>query len=353
MEYRMVTPVIDAHAHLVPPSLVKILRQDGARYGVEFSGTDDAPKIQLAGGRVKPFPRPLMRIDERIATLDRQGIDMQVVASWIDLCGYTMPLDFAVKFSELQNEHLAAAVAAHPNRLAGAANVPLQDTAAAIKMLERAVRDQNFRAIQLSTYVGSGKFLDDAALDPFWRAVQDMKILVLFHPYDEQPPQGLNEYFLHNCIGYPLQTSLAVIRMIFGGVLQRFPDLILSLPHSGGFLPYQIDRFSHAADNRPEPRAKGFKGDVLDTFKKFYFDTVAFNPRPLRFLADVVGADRLILGSDYPFEMSDPDPVATAKAALPEHVHEAVLGGTVQKLMGLNPTHGANGRPLSALAEAG
>jgi aminocarboxymuconate-semialdehyde decarboxylase len=126
----------------------------------------------------------------------------------------------------------------------------------------------------------------------------------------------------------------------------------MNLPHSGGFLPYQIDRFRHAADHRPEPRAKGFKGDVLDTFKKFYFDTVSFNPRPLRYLADVVGADRLVLGSDYPFEMSDPDPVATAKAALPERLHEAVLGGTVQRLMGLNPTRGANGRPLTPLTKA-
>jgi aminocarboxymuconate-semialdehyde decarboxylase len=348
----MTTPIIDVHAHLVPADMVKILRKNGARYGVEFSGPEDAPKVQLAGGRVKPFPRPLMRLEERIAMLDRQGIDMQVVASWIDLCGYTMPLDLAVKFSELQNEHLAAAVAAHPDRLAGAANVPLQDTPAAIRMLERTVRDQGFRAIQLSTYVGPGKFIDDPALDPFWQAVQDLKVFVLFHPYDEQPPQGMNEYFLHNCIGYPTQTATAAIRLIFGGVLQRFPDLKMNLPHSGGFLPYQIDRFRHAADHRPEPRAKGFKGDVLDTFKKFYFDTVAFNPRPLRYLADVVGADRLVLGSDYPFEMSDPDPVATAKAALPERLHEAVLGGTVQRLMGLNPTRGANGRPLTPLTKA-
>jgi aminocarboxymuconate-semialdehyde decarboxylase len=352
MEYRMTTPVIDVHAHLVPSELVKILRREGIRYGVEMSGPEDAPKIQLTGGKLKPFPKSLMQLEERIATLDRQGIDMQVVASWIDLCGYTMPLDLAVAFSELQNEHLAAAVAAHPHRLAGAANVPLQDTRAAIAMLERAVRDQGFRAVQLSTYRGPGRFLDDTDLDPFWQAAQELNVFILLHPYDEQPTQGLNEYFLHNCIGYPLQTSLAVIRMIFAGVLARFPDLKINLPHSGGFLPYQIDRFRHAADHRPEPRAKGFTGDVLDTFRKFHFDTVAFNPRPLRYLADVVGAERLVLGSDYPFEMSDPDPVTTAKAALPAHMHDAVLGGTVQKIMGLSPTRGANGRPLTPLARA-
>jgi len=348
----MSTPVIDTHAHLVPPEMLAILRREGARYGVEFSGSENAPRVQLAGGKVKPFPKILSRTDERIATMDRQGVDMQVIAGWIDFSGYTMPLDLAVKFSELQNEHIAAAVASNPNRYAGAANLPMQDARTAIAMLERAVRDQGFRAIQLSTYVGPNRFLDDASLDPFWRAVEEMKVFVLFHPYDEQPPQGLGDYFLHNCIGYPLQTTIAVMRMIFSGVFTRFPDLRVRLPHAGGFLPYQIERFRHAVKHRPEPRSKGYDGDPLDIFRKLYYDTLAFTPQPLKFLADIVGPRQLMLGSDYPFEMSDPDPVPTVKAALaPEH-HDAVLGGTVQKLMCLSPACGCNGRPLTPLAEA-
>jgi aminocarboxymuconate-semialdehyde decarboxylase len=179
-----------------------------------------------------------------------------------------------------------------------------------------------------------------------------MKVFVLFHPYDEQPPQGLGDFFLHNCIGYPLQTTIAVMRMMFSGVFARFPDLMVRLPHAGGFLPYQIDRFRHAADHRPEPRAKGFRGDPLDVFKQLYFDTLAFTPRPLRYLADLVGTERIVLGSDYPFEMSDPDPVATVKEALPQKDHDAVLGGTVQRILCLSPKCGCNGRPLRPLAEA-
>ena len=256
----MFTPVIDTHAHIVPPDMVKILRRDGARYGVEFSGTEDAPRVQLAGGKVKPFPKFLQRTDERLAAMDRQGVDMQVISGWIDFSGYTMPPELGAKFSELQNEHIAAAVAANPDRYTGAANMPLQDPKTAIRMLERAVREQGFKAIQLSTYVGPGRFLDDAALDPFWQAAQEMKVFVLFHPYDEQPPQGLGDFFLHNCIGYPLQTTIAVMRMMFSGVFARFPDLMVRLPHAGGFLPYQIDRFRHAADHRPEPRAERLQG---------------------------------------------------------------------------------------------
>lgn len=348
----MQTPIIDTHAHLVPPELVATLRRDGARYGVEFSGDETAMRVQLAGGKVKPFPKFLMRTEERIVAMDRQGVDMQVIAGWIDFSGYTMPLDLGLKFSELQNEMLAATVASNPDRYAGAANVPLQDTAAAIHVLERAVNEQGFKAIQVSTYVGPGRFLDDAVLDPFWKAVEEMKVLVLFHPYDEQPPQGLNEFFLHNCIGYPLQTTIAVLRMIFSGVFTRFPNLMVRLPHAGGFLPFQFDRFRHAANHRPEPRAKGFAGDPLDVLKTLYFDTLCYEPAPLRFLADLVGADRLMLGSDYPFEMSDADPVRTVKEAVPAEKQEAVLGKTVQRILCLSPACGCNGRPLRPLAEA-
>jgi aminocarboxymuconate-semialdehyde decarboxylase len=349
----MPTPIIDTHAHLVSPDLVRTIRKEGARYGVEFSGSDDAPRVQLAGGKIKPFPKFLTQTEVRIAAMDRQGVDMQIVAGWIDFSGYTMPLDVGLKFTELQNETLAAVVAANPDRYAGAANVPLQDTKTAIRVLERAVGEQGFRAIQLSTYVGPGRFLDDAELDPFWRAVEEMKIFVLFHPYDEQPPQGLGDYFLHNCIGYPLQTTIAVMRMMFSGVFKRFPDLMVRLPHAGGFLPYQIDRFRHAARHRPEPRSKGFDQDPLDIFRRLYFDTLAFTPAPLRYLAELVGADRLVLGSDYPFEMSDPDPVATVRAALPEKDHDNVLGGTVQRIMGLDPACGCHGRPLRPAAQPG
>jgi aminocarboxymuconate-semialdehyde decarboxylase len=283
---------------------------------------------------------PLTTTDERLATMDRQGVDMQVLSGYIDFSGYTMPLDLGTKFSELQNACIAEVVAAHPHRYAGAANVPLQDAATAIRVMERARRDYGFRAVQVAPYFGGKKFLDDPALDPFWAAAQEMETLILFHPYDEQPAAGLSDYFLSNCIGYPLQTTIAAVRMMFSGVFTRFPALRFRLPHAGGFLPYQIERFRHAAEFRPEPRAKGFRGDPLDILKSLYYDTVTFSPATLRYLVDLVGADRLLLGSDFPFEMGDPDPVATVRAGIaPEH-HDKVLGGTLQRLMCLDPACG-------------
>jgi aminocarboxymuconate-semialdehyde decarboxylase len=344
-------PIIDCHAHIVPPAMWRAMLADGARYGVEIGGSEHRRVIRLAGSDyARPMYMPLTATDERIATMDRQGVDMQVLSGYIDFSGYTMPLDLGTRFAELQNETIAAVVAADPTRYAGAANVPLQDTATAIKVMERARRDYGFRAVQIAPYFGGKKFLDDPSLDPFWAAAQEMEILILFHPYDEQPAAGLGDYFLHNCIGYPLQTTIAAVRMMFSGVFTRFPELRMRLPHAGGFLPFQIERFRHAADFRPEPRSKGFTGDPLDVLKRLYYDSVTFSPMNLRYLVDLVGADRLLLGSDYPFEMGDVDPVGTVRAAVaPEH-QDKVLGGTLQRLLCLDAGCGC-GAPRELKAE--
>lgn len=239
-------------------------------------------------------------------------------------------------------------VASHPDRFAGTANVPLQDARSAVKVLERARAQYNFRAAQIANYLGPNRFLDNPSLDPFWAAAQETGTFLIFHPYDEQRPAGLRDFFLHNCIGNPLATTIAIVRMMFSGVFDRFPKLQIKVTHAGGFLPYQIERFQHAADFRPEPRSKGFKGRLADLLKRIYYDTITFSPATLRYLIDLVGAERLMLGSDYPFEMGDPDPVASVNAAVEERDRPAVLGGTVQKVMCLDPACGCGGRPLKS-----
>lgn len=332
----MAGTIIDFHAHLIPPKLIETIRRRGAEFGVESGGTDAAPTIRLESSSwTKPIPLPLSRIAERIETMDRQGIDMQVMAPWIDFSGYTMPAALGERFSELQNETIAEVVASRPDRFLGAATVPMQDPQAAIRVLDRALA-AGFRSVQVATYFGGTRFLDDPALDPFWAAAEERGVLVYFHPYDEQPPNGTKDYFLHNVVNYPLQTAIAIPRMIFGGVFQRFPRLKVCFPHGGGYLPYQFGRIRRAAVVRPEPKVHGYAGDPLDEMKHFYFDTIVHNPASLRFLAEMVGTDRLVMGSDYPFDMNDPDPVGTVRAGLPEAAHAAVMGGTAASLLGLS-----------------
>ena len=344
--------VIDFHSHLIPRRMLGLLRREGARYGVEFAGPEDAPTVRLEGSAwTKPVPLPLTRVEERLQTLDRQGIDRQVMASWIDFSGYTMPVDLGTRFAELQNECIAEVAAEHPTRLLAAATVPLADAKTAARVLERATRDYGMRTVQVATFFGGSRFLDDPALDPFWEAASDLGVLVYFHPYDETPPAGTKDYFLHNVVNYPLQTAIAIPRMIFGGVFDRFPKLRVCFPHGGGYLPYQFGRIRRAAAVRPEPKVHGYAGDPLDVLKRFYFDTIVHNPRSLAFLAEMVGPDRLVMGSDYPFDMNDPDPVGSVKAGLaPEH-HAAVTGGTAAALLGLAGTSdGGGARRNAALA---
>lgn len=333
----MPTPIIDFHAHLIPPKLVKTLQARGAEYGVECRGTPEAPTIRLEGsGWTKPIPLQLCRVAERLQTLDRQGIDKQVVASWIDLSGYTMPADLGVKFSELQNELIAELVADHPDRLLGAATVPMQSPPDAIRVLKRAVERLGFRSVQIATYFGGDRFLDDNRLDPFWAAAEAMGVLLYFHPYDETPPNGTKDYFLHNIVNYPLQTAIAIPRMIFGGVFDRFPRLKVCFPHGGGYLPYQFGRIRRAAHVRAETKVHGYEGDPLDVMRTFYFDTIVHNPASLRYLAEMVGADRILMGSDYPFDMNDPDPVASVRAGIDPAYQDSVLGGLALRLMQLD-----------------
>src|SRR5215831_12333933 len=154
-EISRMPPVIDCHAHIVPPDMWRTMLKDGPRYGVEIGGDDQRRMIRLAGSDyARPMYMPLTATDARIATMDRQGVDMQVLSGYVDFTGYTMPLDLGTKFAELQNEAIAAVVAANPTRYAGAATVPLQDTATAIKVMARARRDYGFRAVQIAPYFG-------------------------------------------------------------------------------------------------------------------------------------------------------------------------------------------------------
>src|SRR5262249_15102100 len=172
------SPVIDCHAHIVPPEMWRAMQRDGARYGVEIGGDAQRRMIRLAGSSYsRPMYMPLTATDERLAVIDRQGVDMQVLSGYIDFSGYTMPLDLGRKFAELQNECIAGVVAASPHRYAGAANVPLQDTRAAIDVMGRAHREYGFNAVQVAPYFGGKRFLDDPSLDPFWAAAQEMGIL--------------------------------------------------------------------------------------------------------------------------------------------------------------------------------
>lgn len=325
---------VDIHTHVVSPELLATLRRHGGRYGVELLETP-APVAVLAGGtRTKPIQPELSDVAGRLAAMDRQGMDVQVLSTWVDLVGYRMPAAEGAAFSRLQNETIAELVQGAPHRFVGAATVPLQDPAAAVEVLNEAVERHGFRAVQIATQVGD-RHLDAPELEPFWQAAESLGVLVLVHPHDDAPPPALAPYFLWNVVGNPVLTTVALVRLLYGGVLERHPRLSVSFAHGGGMLPYQIGRVRRAFQVRPETRARGLATDPLELLRRCYFDTVMNSPPTLAYLAALVGPDRLLMGGDFPFEMGDPDPVRTVCEAVAPTAQAGVLGGTAAGLLGL------------------
>ncbi len=325
---------IDVHAHVVAPALVQALRRDGARYGVELVGGQPPVALLAGGSRTRPIQPELSAVQTRLAAMDRQGVDVQVLSSWIDFSGYRMPVAEGAAFSRLQNETIAELVREAPDRYVGSATVPLQEPATAVQVLTDAAERHGFRAVQICTQVGD-RCLDEPAFEPFWQAAESLGVLVLVHPYDDSPPPALKPYFLWNIVGNPMLTTVALVRLIYGGVLQRHPRLKVSFAHGGGMLPYQIGRVRRGFLQRPETQAGGLTLDPLEVLRRCYFDTVLNDPRTIAHLASLVGADRLLLGGDHPFEMGDPDPVTTVTQALPAADQAGVLGANAAQALGL------------------
>ncbi len=232
------------------------------------------------------------------------------------------------------NEGLAESLARVGPQLRGLASVPLQDPAGAAAELRYAVESLGFRGAMIDTNV-SRRPLGDPALDPFWRAAMELGVPVILHPFVLEPVERFDQFYLHNLVGYPFETTLAACSLIFGGTLDRMPELSVVLVHGGGFVPYQLGRFDRGHAARPEPRSGG-SGPASRYVRRFYYDTLTHSARSLCFLCDVVGADRLLLGSDFPFGMGDPEPVrAVRESGLDEDDVRATLGENAVKLFGL------------------
>jgi len=324
---------IDIHAHIIPPAFISSLKEGD--YGVEIAIDNGTVHASLAGGETIGVLRAeLSDMEARLAAMDGSGVDIQVLAGWIDLNGYTLEHAQGASYSRLFNESLADVAAAHPDRFLALANVPLQTPAAAAAELIHAVQELGMVGAQIATTVAGGE-LDDPGLDPFWEAAEALGAILVLHPFNPLPQRGLKRYFLSNAVGRPAETTIALGHLIFGGVFERFPNLTVCVVHGGGFLPYQIGRMDRAFHAKPELAAVNITRPPSAWLDHLYYDTVTHNPDVARFLVDQVGATRVVLGTDYPFEMGDANPVETVQAipGLAEDDRLLILEGNVRRLV--------------------
>lgn len=328
---------IDIHCHLATPASRSPVE---AHRRPEFEPYDYFMGAASKATNEAMFPRieaPLTSPAARIEHMDRMGVDIQGLATFVSEYFYWAPARAAAESARIQNDNLAATAAETPDRfVAMGATVPLQDVDLAIAEMERAVDDLGFKGLQIGGTI-NGRNLDEPRFRPFWEAVADKGVPVILHPSGYPESQRLSDYFLVNCIGNPLETMVAATRMIFSGLFEELPELTLVLLHGGGYLPFYCSRADHTWSARPETRERIPDHPPSHYMKRLYYDTMVFQPLYLRHLVEIVGSDRVMLGTDFPFDMGETDPVGliAATEGLDESERAAMTGGNAIRLFGL------------------
>lgn len=325
---------IDLHAHIAIPEAAEFVKPhlDPMTIPLARFSTPESKAINM---RQDGERRPVMvTYDQRLADLDAMGIDLQLVMCPPPQCYYTVPLDIAVKAAQITNDGIAQYVAGRPDRFLALGTVPMPDGHEAAKELERCMKTLKFKGVQILTNV-AGRELSDPAFEPFWQKAEELGALVLLHPNGFTEGERLTRFYFNNVIGNPFETTLALHYLIFDGVLERHPNLKIITVHGGGYLGAYSGRIDHAWGARADCQAKLPK-PPSHYLKKIYFDTVVFTPHQLRALIDTFGADHIVMGTDYPYDMAEYEPIEHLVATgLDASTVANIAGLTAKKLLGL------------------
>jgi aminocarboxymuconate-semialdehyde decarboxylase len=277
----------------------------------------------------------LSDIAARLKDMDRMGIDVQAVSPAPNQTYYWTEAGLGAELARTVNDRLAEIVAAHPERFVALGTIPLQDAGLAVNELERCVKRLGLRGVEINPSV-NGLDLSDARLnlEKFFARAQSLDVVIFMHPIGYTQGERLVDHYFNNVIGNPLETTVAASHLIFDGVMQRHPRLKVVLPHAGGYLAHYWARMDHAHRARPDCRT-AIRKPPSTYLKKFYFDTLAFDPRMLRQMVDVYGAEHVLLGTDYPYDMGDEDPVGTIRGIprLTNAERQRILGGNAARLL--------------------
>lgn len=333
---------MDIHAHIVPSGFIRTLKTEVPGAYPTVTQRADGWYFEYPGGRVSgPVPAGMFDLEARLADMDRTGVDVQALSVPPTHFLYRLEPAAAAVAARLHNDAMLEIALAHPDRFVVVGTLPMQDVNLALTELERLVGIPEIVGLELGTNV-AGVNLGHERHEAIWQAISAAGLAVVLHPSEVAGHERMQDYYLHNFVGNPTDSTLAAGSLIFSGVLARNQALRIALLHGGGFLPYQIGRFDHGWQVRSEPKAHIDRAP--STFlDRFWFDTLTHDRASLEFLHQRVGADRLCLGSDYPFDMADPDPVASVRTALggSPDVIERVLESTPRALLtrSLEMTH--------------
>ena len=330
-------PTIDFHCHVLTPeaeALVAEAPQKKGERAFQAAVLGEASVVHNETVMMPPAVRRMTSIDERLSDMEAMGVDMQVLSPSPTQYYYWAEDGLAEQVVRAQNEHIAALCAAHPKRLRGLGTVALQHPSLAVAQLRHAVKSLGLQGVEISGSV-NGRELADDALAPFWREVSALGCIVFLHPLGTSLGERVNTHYLGNIVGQPLETTIALSKMIFSGLFDRHPGLKLVAAHGGGYLPSYVGRTDHGSRVRPE--AGGMARLPSEYLKDIWFDTVVYEPAILRHLIDTVGASRIVVGTDYPYDMGayDVHALIDGVPAIGDAERRSILGGNAARLLGL------------------
>ena len=314
----------DVHCHYVPEVYLKYLEKWQAEFGTRWIWTA-ADHAQLeVGGKCFAMSRDFLEHERHLARMDRLRIAVGVLSLATPLINYRARAALAIEGARIINDQLARLKAAYPDRFDGWAYLPMQSPEAAADELTRAVRDLGLRGGHVASNV-EGRYLDDAAFSPVFETAVRLDVPLFVHSSNPPGQERLGKYELAVVSGYLFDTTVNIFNMIFGGLLDRYPTLKLCCTHAGGYALLLRGRMQREVDTNPE-LATRIHHSVGHYLRRLYYDTVCLEPQYLRYAVQVAGPDRFVLGSDAPFPLGEPDPVAFVRGAFEENeIAERIL----------------------------
>ena len=285
-----------------------------------------------AGVAYRPFPRGGHDIERRFKDMDAAEVDVHLLSVAPQTWLYGQEAAVGIAGATIQNDEIARLVKEHPERFSGIATLPMQAPDKAADELRRAMRKLGLHGAMIGSNIG-GKNLDDPSFEPLWAVAEELDAFMMIHPGNVAGADRLRSYYLGNLIGNPLDTTIAGACLIFGGVLERHPKLNFIMSHGGGFIPYQGGRWVHGWEVRPEPKVN-VKHSPAPYLDRFLYDTIVHAKAPLEFLISSVGANRVFLGSDYPYDMGTGECVRQVRAAnISAADRDIILGDHAAKIL--------------------
>ena len=327
-------PSVDIHAHYFPKRYFDVFNAEGRRFEAEFRADGETFSFKSPAGSVSGLPIKFIDLDRRLAEMDAQGVRVQALSLTTPMV-YWADAATSHALAAAWNDGAIAAHKAHPDRFVVLATLPMLDRDRAIQELDRVAELPGVRGVYMGTNI-AGHDLDDSMFAPVIARIEALELPIFLHPLQTIGGKRMGNFYLSNLLGNPIDTAIAASRLIFGGVLDRHPRLQVNLPHAGGALPILIGRIDHGWKVRKENRH--LEHAPSSYLRRFTYDTIAHSKPIMEFVISMVGADRIMLGSDYCFDMGYEQPVGFLdQLDLSPADRKLILGQTAARLLKLDP----------------